>query len=110
MQNWTEQGTAEVLPKNTGETGKLAPKLETKPYTVLTKEGHQATMESSEGAVYKRGSSSVKLYLSVSEPEPATESVPANTKSEGKPGVVERPYRGIIKPPREIQGLSSREA
>ena len=48
--------------KNTRETGKLAPKFETKPYTVLTKEGHQVTVESSEGAVYKRDSSSVKPY------------------------------------------------
>ena len=44
----------QVLLKNTRETGKLAPKFETKPYTVLTKERHQLTMESNEGAVYKR--------------------------------------------------------
>ena len=90
----------QVLLKNTRETGKLAPKLETKPYTVLTKEGHQVTVESSEGAVYKRDSSSVKPYLSVSEPEPAIESVPANTKSEDKPGAVERPRRIIRSPER----------
>ena len=46
--------------KNTREIGKLAPKLETKPYTVLTNERHQVTMESSEGAAYKRDSSSVR--------------------------------------------------
>ena len=49
----------QVLLRNTRETGKLAPKFETKPFTVLTKEGHQVTVESSEGAVYKRESSSV---------------------------------------------------
>ena len=92
----------QVLLKNSRETGKLAPKFETKPYTVLTKEGHQVTMESSEGAVYKRDSSSVKPYVSVSEPEPAIESVPANTKSEDKPGAVERP-RHIIRPPERFK-------
>ena len=74
-------------------------------YKVLTKEGHQVTVEFSEGAVYKRDSSSVKPYLSVSKREPATESVPTKTKSEDNPGVVERPRRII-----RIQGLCSREA
>ena len=37
----------QVLLTNTRETGKLSPKLETKPYTVLTKDGHQVTVESS---------------------------------------------------------------
>ena len=92
----------QVLLKNTRETGKLAPKFKTKPYTVLTKEGHQVTVESSEGAVYKRDSSSVKSYLSVYEPEPATESVSTNTKSEDKLGVVERPKR-IIRPPERFK-------
>ena len=91
-----------VLRKNTREIGKLAPKFETKPYTVLTKEGHQVTEESSEGTVYKRDSSSVKPYLLVSELEPATESVPANTKSENKPGVVVRPGR-IVRPPERFK-------
>ena len=44
----------QVLLKNPRETGKLAPKFKTKPRTVLTKEGHQVTTESSEGAVCKR--------------------------------------------------------
>lgn len=44
----------QVLLKNRRETGKLAPQFETKLYIVLTKEGYQVTMESSEGAVYKR--------------------------------------------------------
>ena len=92
----------QVLLKNTRETGKLAPKFETKPCTVLTKEGHQVTVESNEGAVYKRDWSSVKPCLSVSEPEPATESVPTNTKSEDKPGVVERPRR-IVRPPERFK-------
>ena len=81
----------QVLLKNTGKTVKLAPKFETKPYTVPTKEGHQVTLESSERAVYKRDSSSAKPYLSLSEPEPATESV----KSEDKLGVVERPSASL---------------
>ena len=41
----------QVLLKNTRERGKPAPKFETKPYTVLTKERHQVTVKSSEGAV-----------------------------------------------------------
>ena len=89
-----------VLLKNTRETENLAPKFETKPYTVLAKERHKVTVESSEGAVYKRDSSAVESCLSVSEPEPATESVPGNTKSEDKPGVVERPGRIIRSPER----------
>ena len=44
----------------------------------------------------------MKPHLSVREPEPATESVPANTKSEDKPGVVERPRR-IIRPPERFK-------
>ena len=92
----------QVLLKNTRETGKLPPKFKTKLHTVLTKEGHQVIVESSKRAVYKRDSLSVKLYLSVSEPEPATESVPVNTKSEDKPGVVGRPRR-IIRPPKRFK-------
>ena len=92
----------QVLLKNTRETGKLAPKFETKSYTVLTREGHQVTVNSSEGAVYKRNSSSVKPYLLVSELEPATELVPANTKFEDRPGVVERP-RSIIRSPERFK-------
>ena len=92
----------QVLLKNTREKGKLAPKFETKPYTVLTKERHQVPVESSKGAVYKRDSLFVKPYLSVSELEPPTESVPANTKSEDKPGIVKRP-RHIVRPPQRLK-------
>ena len=55
-----------------------------------------------EGAVYERESLSVKLYLSVTELESATELVPANSKSEDKPGVVER-CRHIITPPKRFK-------
>ena len=54
-------------------------------------------LESSE-----RDSSSVKPCLSVSELELATESVPANSNSEDKPGVVERPRR-IVRPPERFK-------
>ena len=60
------------------------------------------TVESGEGAVCKRDNSSVKSYLSVSELGPATESVPVNTKSEDKPGVIERPRR-IFRPPERFK-------
>ena len=42
----------QVLLKNTCETGKPAPKFEAKPYTVLTKEGREVTVECSEGAIW----------------------------------------------------------
>ena len=51
----------------------------------------------------------MKLYLSVSEPELVTESVPANPKSDDKPAVEEGPRR-IGRPPPKIQGFCSREA
>ena len=44
----------QVLLKNTKTTGKLAPNIEPEPYIVVAKEGHQVTMKSSEGAVYRR--------------------------------------------------------
>ena len=50
----------QVLLKNTKTNGKLAPNFEQEPYTVLAKEGHEATVESS--VVYKRDSSFVKTF------------------------------------------------
>ena len=54
----------QVLLKNTKTTGKLAPNFEPEPYTVVAKEGHQVTVKSSEGPVYRRDSSFVKPYIS----------------------------------------------
>ena len=51
----------------------------------------------------------MKLYLSASEPELVTESVPANKKSDDKPTVEERPRR-IGRSPPKIRGFCSREA
>lgn len=59
----------QVLLKNTKSTGKLAPNFEPEPYTVLAKDGHQVTVKSSEGAVYRRDSSWVKPYISSDEVE-----------------------------------------
>ena len=53
----------QVLLKNTKDTGKLAPNFEAEPYTVLTKEGGQVTVKSSEGVVYRRDSSFCKPYI-----------------------------------------------
>ena len=58
--------------------------------------------------------SSVKLYLSVSEPELITESIPANTESDDKLAMEDR-LRRIISPPppppspQRIQGFCSME-
>ena len=58
--------------KNTKTTGKLAPNFEQKPYTILAKEGHEVTVESKDGVVYKRDSSFVKPFCTPDEAEQHT--------------------------------------
>ena len=50
----------QVLLRNTKTTGKLATNYESEPYTVITKEGNEVTVESDDGTVYRRDSSFVK--------------------------------------------------
>jgi transposase InsO family protein len=58
----------QVLLKNTKASGKLAANYESEPYTVMTKEGNELTVESEDGTVYRRDSSFVKPYIAPTEP------------------------------------------
>lgn len=53
--------------------------------------------------------SSVKLYLSVNEPELITESIPANTESDDKLAMEDRLRRISSPSPQKIQGFCSME-
>ena len=97
----------QVLLKNTKTTGKLAPNFEPEPYTVVAKEGHQVTVKSSEGAVYRRDSSFVKPYISSDDvvvPEVVPEDIKAKDTDSSDPKPVEldcsRPKRNIRQPER----------
>ena len=103
-----------MLLKNTKSTGKLAPNFEPEPYTVLAKEGHQVIVKSSEGAVYRRDSSSVKPYVSSDEVELAPEDTKIKDKGTSDPKLIEevecsRPRRTIKLPERLLKRLCSRE-
>ena len=95
-----------MLLKNTKGTGKLAPNFEPEPYTVLAKEGHQVTVKSSEGAVYRRDSSWVKPYVSSDEVELAPEDTKIKDSGTSDPKPIEeecsRPRR-TIKPPERLK-------
>ena len=97
----------QVLLKNTKTTGKLAPNFEPEPYTVVAKEGHQVTVKSSEGAVYRRDSSFVKPYISSDDvvvPEVVPEDIKVKDTDSSDPKPVEldcsRPKRNIRQPER----------
>ena len=98
----------QVLLKNTKTTGKLTPNFETEPYTVVAKEGHQVTVKSSEGAVYRRDSLFVKPYISSDDvvvPEVVPEDINPDINTESSdPKPVEldcsRPKRNIKQPER----------
>ena len=96
----------QVLLKNSKSTGKLAPNFEPEPYTVLANEGHQITVKSSEGAVYRRGSSWVKPYVSSDEVELAPEETKITDMGTSDPKPIEegcsRPGR-TIKPPDRLK-------
>lgn len=96
----------QVLLKNTKGTGKLAPNFEPEPYTVLAKEGHQVTVKSSDGAVYRRDSSWVKPYVSSDEVELAPEDTKVKDSGTSDPKPIEeecsRPRR-TIKPPERLK-------
>ena len=95
-----------MLLKNTKGTGKLAPNFEPEPYTVLEKEGHQVTVKSCEGAVYRRDSSWVKPYVSSDEVELAPEDTKIKDSGTSDPKPIEeecsRPRRSI-KPPERLK-------
>ena len=82
----------QVLLKNTKTSGKVAPNFEPEPFTVVAKEGHQVTVKSSEGTVYRRESSSVKPYISSDD----AELVPRDTNIKD----YSRPKRNIKYPAR----------
>ena len=89
-----------VLLKNTKTTGKLAPNFEQEPYTVLTRNGSEVTVEAGDGAVYRRNSSFVKQYIppadDVAEDSKSSEEIPsAETDAEPAEG---RPKRTIKLP------------
>ena len=94
----------QVLLKNTKSTGKLAPNFEPEPYTVLAKDGHQVTVKSSEGAVYRRDSSLVKPYISFDEVELDSEDTKIKHTDTSDPKAVDlecsRPKRTIKLPER----------
>jgi len=94
----------QVLLKNTKTTGKLAPNFEPEPYIVVAKEGHQVTMKSSEGAVYRRDSSFVKPYISSDNAEVVPENIKVRDTDSSDPKPVElgcwRPKRNIKQPDR----------
>jgi len=94
----------QVLLKNTNTTGKLAPNFEPEPYTVVAKEGHQVTVKSGEGAVYRRDSSFVKPCISPGDAEVVPEDIKVKDtdSSDPRPGELDcsRPKRNIKQPER----------
>ena len=94
----------QVLLKNTKTTGNLAPTFDPEPYTVVAKEGHQVTMKSSEGAVYRRDSSFVKPYISSDDAEVVPEDIKVKDTDSSNPKPVEldcsRPKQSIKQPER----------
>ena len=64
----------QVLLRNTKTSGKLDANYENEPYTVITKEGNEAMVESADGTIYRRDSSFVKPYNAPPESDSGTES------------------------------------
>jgi len=101
---WNPIVPDQVLLKNVNTNGKLARNFEPEPYTVVAKEGHQVTVKSSEGAVYRSDSSFVKPYVSSDDAEVVPEDIKVKDTdfSDRKPVELDcsRPKRNIKQPER----------